>query len=198
MKSRRALLILLPILLAFCSKDAELNRARINGIQRSVKVETNASYGTGIIVAKDRVLTCAHLLAENSDTKVDGVVAKILKVDKERDLVLLAVPTVDIRLIEIAKITHQDDQIFYVGNPFGHIKFISHGRVVDIANDKLYLDVRIFPGASGSGVYNYQGQLVGVANQMQGADGLGVFCGVAILPSSVYYFLKDELKLPKP
>ncbi|MDO8504483.1 MAG: serine protease [Candidatus Liptonbacteria bacterium] len=159
-------------------------------------IKTNDGYGTGIIIGENLVLICNHLLDKDSGVTVNDESASVLKVDEKNDLALLYLRTGYIAPIKFAKIALQDDPIFYVGNPLGHVKLISHGRICDIDEGMIFTDARIFPGASGSGAYNDKGELIGIVTGMQGRDGLGMTFGVITPFPQILAFLSEEPKPP--
>jgi len=126
--------------------------------------------GTGVIIEKDLVLTTAHLLRPDSQTLVDGRVARIVKKSKEFDLALLSVETENLPIIDIAERTKRGQQVFCVGNPGKSRNAVIGGEVVQMDNQFIYTDVfqhiKLAMGASGSGLYSSTGCLIGLQKGM--------------------------------
>lgn len=160
-------------------------------IGRCVSIKTDHGSATGVVIAQDLVLTCFHNLQTDSDIKVNGVIPKILKVSPKQDLVLLEVKTPYVSPIEMADTINQDEEVIIYGNPMGHLGTIIRGRIVDLANGKVYIDAHVFFGSSGSGMYNSKGQLVGIVTEMEGREGYGMPFGVAVPSFIVFKFLTE-------
>jgi S1-C subfamily serine protease len=156
---------------------------------RSVVVATTDGHGTGVIVSKGFVISNFHILKAGSGVRVDGRDAVVVKVDPLHDLVLLAVETIDLPTLILTNEISQDDEIVVIGNPLGHKRMISRGRIIDITNGKIYIDAHIFLGSSGSGVYNSKGALIGIVEAIEGGDGDGFPFGVVISAGDVARFL---------
>lgn len=104
----------------------------------------------------------------DKNNKIIGKViygAKIIKVDEPNDLALLKVEVIDTVLNEI-KIANnypkQGDNVYSVGNPLGLIRTVSKGILANYDNDYYVFDGTITFGNSGGGLYNKDGELIGV------------------------------------
>jgi len=180
-KMKTALVVLVLAILSLLSPRKEVT---VKPYNRCAYIETDNGHGTGVIVAKDLVLTNFHMLETRSDIMVNGKIAKILKVDPKNDPCLLNVDTAQISPVDLAEKITQDEEIVVIGNPMDHHGLIARGRVVDLADGQVFIDARIFFGSSGSGVYNSKGQMVGIVSAMQGSVGAGFPYGV-VVPSFV-------------
>ena len=158
---------------------------------RSVTVKTDEGQATGVILKKGFVLTNFHVLHTYSGVKVDGKEACIVKADPKNDLLLLAVETDDVPTLFPAHVITQDDKIVVIGNPLGHKEMILHGRITDIADNKIYIDAHVFFGSSGSAVYNEKGELVGLVRGIEGEEDDGFPYGVVIPVDIVLRFLSN-------
>jgi S1-C subfamily serine protease len=161
-------------------------------IGRCVSIKTDHGSATGVVIGQNLVLTCFHNLQTDSDIKVNGVIPKILKVSPKNDLALLEVKTPYVSPIEMAETIRQDEEVFIYGNPMGHLGTILRGRIVDLADGKVYVDAHVFFGSSGSGMYNSKGQLVGIITEMQGREGYGMPFGIAVPSFTIFKFLTGE------
>jgi S1-C subfamily serine protease len=133
-------------------------------------VEPENYCGTGVIIEKDLILTTAHLLKTDSQTLVDGKVARIVKKSNEFDLALLSVETPNLRRIDIAECRKRGQQIFLVGNPGKSRDAVVSGKIVRMDDQFIYTDafqdIDVALGASGSGLYSTTGQLIGIQKGM--------------------------------
>lgn len=163
-----------------------------SGMARNVFIETDNGFGTGVIISQGAVLTCFHNLQATSEVKVNGVIPKILKVSPKYDLILLGITTSKVSPIEMATLTTQDEEVVVYGNPLGHRGTILRGRIIDLVNDKIYIDAHVFFGSSGGGVYNKKGQFVGIVSGMEGEKGFGMPFGVVIPSYTVFKFLEEK------
>jgi S1-C subfamily serine protease len=159
---------------------------------RSVSIETDVGAGTGIILAKDLVLTNFHLFHENSVMRVNGQVAVVVKADEINDLLLLHTNTTSVHQVSFSKKIKPDERIVAIGNPLGHVGMIVHGRITAINEDIVYIDAHVFFGSSGGGVYNTSGELVGVVRSIEGYTGEGFPYGVVISAKTVIKFLESK------
>ena len=176
----KVLFLMLALSCATGRKTAFLNEL----LARSVIVQTSEGRGTGVIISKGVILTNAHLFHEDVEITVNGKKAAVLKKDSERDLMLLFAETASLPSLTLANTITQDDEIVVVGNPLGHTGMVTRGHIIDITASKVYIDAHIFFGSSGGGVYNSQGELVGVVVGIEGGTGDGFPFGI-VIPSSV-------------
>lgn len=161
-------------------------------IDRNVYVSTKGGHGTGIIISQDMVLTVFHNLCVDSDIKVNGKVAKILKVDPKNDLCLLYVKTIPATPIVFAGKFAPVEEVFCIGNPLDHKGVILVGRIFDFKKNLIYTDAHILPGFSGGGMYNKDGELVGMVVAVEGIKGLGYPYGMAIPQFTIVKFLLEN------
>ena len=162
-------------------------------LQRNVSVTTKNSSGTGIIVFQDMVLTVFHNLHVDSDIKVNGKVAKIIKVDPLHDLCLLGIKTPNgTTLIVFSKKFFPTEEVYCVGNPLDHKGVILVGRIFDFKNNLIYIDAHILMGMSGGGMYNDKEELLGIVVAVQGIKGIGYPYGIAISANTIISFLIED------
>lgn len=149
---------------------------------RCVLVTTSSSRGTGIILKNGLVLTNFHMLDVDSETYVWGKKVEKLTVFTAKDLTLLHIPTHDFPMLQFADPVI-GETVTYYGNPFDQTCVAIQMTVISVMKGKVYFNGMILPGASGSGVWNKDGKLVGIVEGRQSANGWNGF-GYAI-PSSV-------------
>ena len=170
----------------------------ING---SVFVNDFMGMGSGTIIKTTKrctyVLTCAHVVAKfhefqekgymitgalgynktGRNNDITGMVIypyEILKYDEEVDLALLRIFEVDknLNVIKIAdNEPNKGDMIFTVGNPLGFIRTISKGILANKIEGFFICENVITYGNSGGGLYNQNGELIGVPSNVMGYKG---------------------------
>jgi S1-C subfamily serine protease len=165
-------------------------------LNSSVFVKSEFGLGAGTVIKKTEtemyVLTCYHVVAEIIEmnkkgyntkpsvgyTKIDnlnriaGMVvygAKIIKYDEDNDLALLKINVIDdnLEVVSIAEIyPEQGETIYSVGNPLGFLRTISKG-ILSRITEKFYIsDNTTTYGNSGGGLFNKDGELIGIPVQL--------------------------------
>lgn len=137
-------------------------------------------FASGVIIANNVVLTCFHCIHAGNTEKVDGVEAEIIAVDPLHDLALLSVKTKEVKIVKVGSAA-LGQVVISVSNPTGMEGTLLFGRVCYLDGKRVVHDMHIQPGSSGSGLFNLQGEMVGV-NQ-KGIDN-GSWLSVA-LPSEL-------------
>lgn len=134
---------------------------------RSVVIESENKRGSGFIIKTNLVVSAFHMLETDSVTTVNGNPMTILAVDTEHDLVLLETQTREVEPIVFATSVTIDQEVVCMSNPLGHTNMFLRGRVIDYDDGKIFTDMRIWFGSSGSAVYDLSGKFVGIAEAMQ-------------------------------
>jgi len=150
-----------------------------------VRVEMRGvGFGTGVAIAPRLVLTNNHIcdmaankrapgtffrLALKSPEHTSYLYAKVHRKSSLADLCLLKVVSKGKRLtpVKVAKKPARfGDQVFVVGNPLGIFGSVAEGRVGSYAevlgSEARLISAPIYPGNSGSGVFNDKGELSGL------------------------------------
>ncbi len=153
--------------------------------------------GSGVVVTDQHVVTNAHVVrgAHLSVESWEGktVPASLVKVDRHRDLALLAAPDLHAPVSPLgdSEALRAGTPIVAVGNPMGFVGAVSTGIVHSIGTAApisglswIHADVRLAPGNSGGPLADFKGQIVGI-NTMILAGGLAL----AIPSRSVQSFL---------
>jgi S1-C subfamily serine protease len=128
--------------------------------------------GSGIKIGRNRILSAFHIVNGKNNIQVDGKPAQVLKEWRERDLVLLYAETGDNPPeVELAE-TLPTSEVFLVGNPKSCRNKVIYGGMIGVQNGPIYdpgykgsvwlSDVLGLPGASGGGLWDKDGRLVGV------------------------------------
>ena len=173
---------------------------------------TDASTGSGVVIAPGRILTCAHCVTDacyirvrkhNEDMLYHG---SVQFVDNDADLALVGVEEPafmnGITPMEIGETPHVQDDVLAVGYPLGG-EDISYTRgIVSRIEDIRYshgwthllgvqVDAAINSGNSGGPVLDLKsGKIAGIAFQGLGKEE-GESLGYIIPPEIIRHFLKD-------
>jgi S1-C subfamily serine protease len=147
-------------------------------VQRYVKVDTQQCAGSGVVIATTCVMTCFHCLHVNSDIHVDGEPAEVIAVDAANDLCLLTCKTVEVDNILLGD-AGLGRHVFTVANPMNLSGAILFGQVIWESNKKIVTDIHATSGVSGAGLYNFDGELVGLIHSVMGMKHFGAGYGVA-------------------
>ncbi len=173
---------------------------------------TEGGTGSGVVIGKGRILTCAHCVTDacyirvrkhNEDMLYHG---SILFVDNDADLALVRVEESafmkGITPMEIGETPRVQDDVLAVGYPRGG-EDISYTRgIVSRIEDITYshgwtrllgiqVDAAINPGNSGGPVLDMKnGKIAGIAFQGAGKEE-GESLGYIIPPDIIRHFLKD-------
>jgi len=127
--------------------------------------------------------------------------AEIIKTDKENDLALLKVFMIDDDL-EVAKIADEEPQkgdvVYSVGSPLGVLRTVSQGILSNKVEGFYISDNTSTFGNSGGGLYNDNGELIGVPAQVMGYGNGELFApesslGMSINLPRIKLFLDGEI-----
>lgn len=146
---------------------------------------------TGIRFGGNKVLTCWHLKEAYGKTIfVNGKQAEVLHESKELDLLLLKSDNTNLPDLQFGQ-PGELDPVFWVGHPLGKGRMITQCSVMAVRKKKFYVSQQIHLGASGSGVYLYTGELVGMIYQYYGTPEEGTI-SCARTASEIKKFIDEE------
>jgi S1-C subfamily serine protease len=172
--------------------------------------------GSGIVLDKQgHIVTNYHVVSgfNQQDVKLaDGtdVSAQVTGTDPGDDLAILKIDVsadklVPANLADSSKV-RVGDAVIAIGNPFDLEATLTEGvvsgigRVLSSGNARplrqlVQTDTAINPGNSGGGLFNLNGQLVGITNAIENPSGEDVFVGIgyAIPVSTLQTYLNDML-----
>lgn len=140
-----------------------LVRGKIEGI--------HGHQGSGVVIAPHLVATNAHVVEGACELTVSQGPTTwpvtTVRLDVSRDICLLTVPTLPLAPAEVASELPEPGQaVFAVGYPGGHGPVVSKGTLRGIWHHRegrlLQSDALILPGSSGGGLFNAEGQLLGL------------------------------------
>jgi S1-C subfamily serine protease len=147
-------------------------------MQRYVKVDTEQCAGSGVVIATSCVLTCFHCLRVNSVVGVNDEPAEVIAVDPTNDLCLLACKTVEVDNIRLGD-AGLGRHVFTVANPMNLSGALLFGQIIWESNMRIVTDIHATSGVSGAGLYNFDGELVGLIHSVMGMKHFGAGYGVA-------------------
>ena len=167
--------------------------------------------GSGVVISQDGyILTCAHVVNGASSVKVqlsngDSYDATIVGSDSTSDVAVLKIDATDLTSAVVGdsdKLAVGETAVA-VGNPLGTLSntvtagYVSAlNRQVTVENNNMTLiqtDASISPGNSGGGLFNGNGELIGVVNAKSSSeDAEGI--GFAIPINSAMQIAKDLIE----
>jgi len=159
----------------------------------STEEEVKYGSGSGVVVAKEYVLTNYHVVEDASSLEVsvdtddssDPILytATVAAYDSDLDVAVLYVPGLDLEPVTLgdSDALQVGDLVFNIGNPIGFDKTVTagivsalnreiatgtstdiYGRTTDVVNTMIQTDAAINSGNSGGGMFNLNGELVGI------------------------------------
>lgn len=141
----------------------------------SVRVSTQSSVGSGVLVGPRLALTAQHVVGAARVVRVTGstggrVVADVLWTDETRDVALLRLRS-DLPGSSEARLScrrlRQGEPVTTLGNPMSFTFVRSWGRVASAsASQPTLLDMTVAPGNSGGPVYDESGEVVGLVRAL--------------------------------
>jgi serine protease Do len=153
----------------------------VESLRRStVRVTSGQGNGSGIVLTGERVVTNAHVIragrvsVESWEGKT--LAASLIKIDRRRDLALLAVAHLDAPAAALGDSDRLQvgTPVVAVGNPLGFTGAVSSG-IVHSGGGLTWIcaDVRLAPGNSGGPLADLRGEVIGI-NTMIVAGGLAL------------------------
>lgn len=143
---------------SFASMATECEWPDLRTMASVLPVATDdGSYASGVVIARNRVLTAAHAV-ENSEQafvriNYDFRRAEVLSLDLEKDLAVMGVDTGDIDPIRLSKRDpYANEQVWAIGFPHATSKTTSIGNFQDKLDGVLHTSAPIDAGESGGGL----------------------------------------------
>jgi Flp pilus assembly protein TadD len=140
------------------------------------------SQGSGVVLPSGEVVTNHHVVEKGVTVRVvakgRSALAFVVGQDPDRDLALLFVVGLDASPAQLGRTESLKvgQRVFAVGAPYGLELSISEGIVSQLRGKKppiIQTTAAISPGSSGGGLFNEQGQLVGITSfYLKGGQGL--------------------------
>ena len=141
----------------------------------TVKVITDTGYGSGIYVTingRNVIFTAAHVVRDSKFVMIEGInhrtSGSILYIDKENDFAVIGSRDLQDRSPVVLQPYVQDmekligEKVNYSGYPNNHDLLTIRGSVAGTDDGCIIVQSYAWMGASGSGVFDSDGRLVGI------------------------------------
>ncbi|WP_274649264.1 stalk domain-containing protein [Paenibacillus humicola] len=172
-----------------------------------VMITTDTAQGSGVIIGSDRILTNFHVVQDAASATVtleDGTTADVKGIvgyDKDSDLAVLQTKKplgVDPVKIGESELVGKGDHVVAIGSPLGIQNTVSEGIVSNIQSDggaqTFQISVPIDHGSSGGGLFNDDGELIGLTSS--GVDDTHADLNFAVSAESIQLLLQDIASNP--
>lgn len=182
--------------------DPYTDQIRASIIRLNTNTGTTAS---GVVVAKDRVLTVAHAVDDNRDVYAEVAgglhLAKLTALDLKNDLALLEVTTTNISPIRLSRVLPKvAEPVWAIGFPLASSQRVSSGLYESIYNGRLYSSVHINSGTSGGGLLrcdeNGSPELAGIVHgyiaKPIGSDLVNIGDSVSVPSNTIKRFINSS------
>lgn len=134
----------------------------------------NSVQGSGVIIKYNEnyyILTAYHIIRDLDSNIVlydRNKIAHIIKKDETKDLALLSIKEVPEDYATLSdNEPRKNAEVYAVGSPIGIEDVITRGRILEYKDNWVYFFDKIFFGSSGGGVYNINGELIGIISHMK-------------------------------
>jgi S1-C subfamily serine protease len=192
-------------------------RLRPSVVQLDVTSPSGGGTGSGVILdTEGHIVTNYHVVQGTNEIDVklsDGTVVtgSVVGTDPGDDLAVIKIDPAGATLTPVALADTSQlrigDSVIAIGNPLDLEATLTEGvvsglgRVLSDGNggrplrELVQTDTAINPGNSGGGLFNLNGQLVGITNALENPSGQDSFSGIgyAIPASTVQQYLPDML-----
>lgn len=134
-------------------------------------VTTDGRQGSGVVVEQG-ILTAAHVVADQDvllEQFPDGhtAIGHVIKIDKDLDLGLITIEGYAAEnKADIGCVPNIGDRLFVIGSGAGLPFSVKYGSLANIDDRELYLDLNVYPGDSGSPVFNEDDEVVAIINSV--------------------------------
>jgi S1-C subfamily serine protease len=140
-------------------------------LDQTVRIETDG-VGAGVVIAKDTILTAAHVVGDEKEVTVQfrgefiGMKGKVIKAVPELDLALVHIKLPEGTTITPVSCKHYDagEPTLIIGMPYGLPWVITTGIIAtdDVYGDRLLVSNKTDHGNSGGPVFNSKKELIGI------------------------------------
>ncbi|MCE9596555.1 MAG: serine protease [Spirochaetia bacterium] len=220
MMQRTPILVYLALIaLLSCRADEIPSRALSLARGQSVTIlRSKLPIGSGLLLSKKQILTCAHVTPARPDDSGETIYQVALSDGTTKDAHLSQTSAqIDLAILEgefgsvetlstdswIAREKLNEGQrIFLYGAPYGLSNSLMQGNISQnnrIQTDPGFAEIPFiqtqgvsFPGTSGSGVYTWDGLLIGINRAAYGTNHSGI--GLVIPSGFVLQFLKTSAR----
>jgi S1-C subfamily serine protease len=144
-------------------------------VVRKIQDGRAVAEGSGVVIAKDRVVTCAHVIEAHDSIVVTRLgqqwPATVESYDRNRDLAELSVAGLGSPAVRASSAAPKVGQrVYAVGAPMGLELTLSEGLISGLRpvpseqRPIIQTSAAISPGSSGGGLFDARGRLVGIAS----------------------------------
>ncbi len=172
----KLIVIFISLFLSTCVNLPPVGELEQKARSVTTYIATTEGYATGVLVAKDKVLTVNHVVLGNYAAVTfyqdEPLFGEVIWRSDTIDLALLKIEPVDIKPVAIScELAKMGTPVFAVGQAAYKVPWASrYGHVAATDTDpdgSLILAMHASGGDSGSGVFNYQGDLIGIIETAQ-------------------------------
>ena len=165
-------------------KNIEIAKNTESMVMIDVYGDESDSQGSGVIVSSDgTIVTNYHVIAGansiiinfNDGSKYLGAVY-VQDYNIDLDLAILKINKTGLRAAVIGNSNNlkQGEAIVVIGSPYGLFNTVTEGIISAIRPNNIQISAAINPGNSGGGLFNRDGELIGIAyEKIEYADNLG-------------------------
>ena len=171
-------------------KEPEFERffEQFEGNSRNAKPRTQRSLGTGFLISSDGyIVTNYHVVGDADTVKVtlyngDSYDAQYIGGDEDYDIAVIKIEATDLPNVTLGNSDSLNvgDHVLAIGNPLGELGGTVTGGMISALNRSvtiqgsssvntmslIQMDASVSPGNSGGGLFNMNGELVGVVNDV--------------------------------
>ena len=166
------LILLVSLMLGATASHAAQEEARLSVIKVVALRQSSIVYGSGIVVAPGKLITNCHVVRNASEIKLisQGRISygRLAAQDVERDLCIVAAPDLDVPTVRFGSAQELvlGQPVFAAGYPGGEQFTFSAGRVKGLheayGSRVIQTSAYFEPGASGGGLFDAEGRLLGI------------------------------------
>lgn len=158
----------------------QVRKALPVALKSIVSVQTEKQQGSGVVVSSDGMIyTAAHVLRPVDASRhcsvimPDGkeIVGTVIMEDEETDAALVKIPGMKGKFPLMASgMPSVGEWVFALGHAGGYDArrgaVVRLGRVVSVKNGLIQTDCKLIGGDSGGGLFNLEGELVGIHSKI--------------------------------
>lgn len=141
-------------------------------VMLSCSVPEGTSQGSGVIISSDgEIITNYHVIKGAKEITVyfnDGSVYSedvyIQDYDENLDLAVIKVDKTDLESVDIgdSKTLKLGESVVAIGSPYGYFNTVTEGIISAIRQNDIQISAAIGSGSSGGGLFNKNGELIGI------------------------------------
>lgn len=137
-----------------------------------VYIQTNKLQGSGIILSSDGLIATNFHVLENAATAQivfsDGAVyqgkLEVVGLNPESDIALFRIDKTGLTPAKTSTTLKTGEQVTTIGSPKGQMNVLTFGEISGFDQDIISTTARIKHGSSGGGVFNEDGEVIGMSS----------------------------------